>query len=79
MCAYMLSHVQFFATPLTIAQKAPLSMRFPSQEYWSRLAFPSPGDLNPRIEPMSPALAGGFFTEPLSHSNSSQQLETWLT
>ena len=40
----MLSHVQFFATPLTIAHKAPLSMRFPSQEYWSRLSS-SPGDL----------------------------------
>ena len=33
------------------------------QKYWSRLPFPSPGDLpNPGIEPMSPALAGGFFT-----------------
>jgi len=65
MCAYMLSHVQFFATPLTIAQKAPLSMRFPSQEYWSRLAFPSPGDLpDSRIQPAhlsSPALAVRFF------------------
>ena len=35
-------------------------------EYWSGLPFPSPGDLpNPRIEPTSPALPGGFFnTEP---------------
>jgi len=33
------------------------------QEYWSRLPFPTPGDLpNPRIEPVSPALAGRFFT-----------------
>ena len=55
MCACMLSHVQFFTTPLTIAHKAPLSMRFPSQEYWSRLAFPSPGDLPKlRIEPRFP-------------------------
>ena len=41
-------------------------MRFPRQEYWSRLPFPSPGDLpNPLIKPtslMSPALTGGFFT-----------------
>ena len=30
---------------------------------WSGLPFPSPGDLpDPGIEPMSPALAGGFFT-----------------
>ena len=41
-------------------------MRFSRQEYWSGLPFPSPGDLlNPGIEPISPALAGGFFT--LSH------------
>ena len=37
--------------------------RFPRQEYWSGLPFPSPGDLpDPGIEPVSPALAGGFFT-----------------
>jgi len=31
-------------------------MRFPRQEYWSGLSFPSPGDLpNPRIKPASPA------------------------
>jgi len=41
-------------------------MGFSMQEYWSGLPFPSPGDLSdPWIEPMSPALAGGFFiTEP---------------
>ena len=36
------------------------------QEHWSRLPFPSPGDLlDPGIKPTSPAspvLAGGFFT-----------------
>ena len=38
-------------------------MEFPRQEYWSGLPFPSPGDLpGPGIEPVSPALAGGFFT-----------------
>ena len=38
-------------------------MGIPRQEDWSGLPFPSPGDLpNPGIEPMSPALAGGFFT-----------------
>ena len=39
---------------------------FTRQEYWSRLPFPSPGDLpNLGIEPASPvfpALAGRFFT-----------------
>ena len=52
-----------FATPLTVACQAPLSMRFSKQEYWSGLPFPSPGDLpNPGTEPESPALAGGIFT-----------------
>ena len=41
-------------------------MGFSRQEYWSRLPFPTPGDLpNPGVEPVSvvsPALAGRFFT-----------------
>ena len=38
-------------------------MGFSRQEYWSGLAFSSPGHiLNPGIEPTSPALAGSFFT-----------------
>ena len=43
----------------------PLSMGFSSQESWSGLSFPSPGDFpDPGINPhlMSPALAGEFFT-----------------
>ena len=52
-----LSHVQLFATPWTVAYKAPLSMEFSRKEYWSGLPFPSPGDLpDPGIEPRSPAL-----------------------
>jgi len=35
---------------------------FPGKEYWSGLPFPSPGDLDPGIEPVSPALAGRLFT-----------------
>ena len=62
----------------TIARQAPLSMQSFRQEYWSRLPFPSPGDLpNPEIEPaalVSPALTGGSFTaeppgKPHSHYN----------
>ena len=53
----LLSHVRLFATPWTIAYKAPLSMEFSRQEYRSGLPFPSPGDLpDPGIEPGSPAL-----------------------
>ena len=41
------------STPWTIAHQAPLSVGFPTQEYWSGLPFPSPGDLpKPRIEPV---------------------------
>ena len=39
----LLSCVQLFAMPWTVAPQAPLSMRFPRQEYWSGLPFPSPG------------------------------------
>ena len=51
---YLLSRVQLFATPWTVAHQAPLSMRFSRQEYWSGLLFPSPGDLpDPGMEPGS--------------------------
>ena len=43
-------------------------MGFPWQGYWSGLSFLSLGDLcDPRIEPMSPALAIGFFTNEPYH------------
>ena len=62
----VVSCIQLFATPWTIAHQVPLSMGFPRLEYWSKLPFPSPGDLpDPRIEPVSlmpPVLAGRFFT-----------------
>ena len=57
---HALSHVWLFVT------QAPLSMRFSRQEYWSGFPFPTPGDLpNPAMKPespMSPSLAGWFFT-----------------
>ena len=50
-------------TPRTVVHQAPLSMGFSRQEYLSGLPFPSLGYLlDARIEPTSPALAGGFFT-----------------
>ena len=50
------------ATPWTVARQAPPSMIFSMQEYWNGLPFLFPGDLpDPGIEPMSHALAGGFF------------------
>ena len=47
--------------PWTVAHAAPLFMEFSRQEYWSRLLFPSPGDLpNPGTEPMAPTLGQIF-------------------
>ena len=40
----------------TIVLQAPLSMGFSRQKYWSKLPFPTPGDLlDPGIEPRSAA------------------------
>ena len=51
----LLSCVQLFVTPWTVACQAPLSMGFSQQAYWSGLPCPFPGDLpNPGIEPTSP-------------------------
>ena len=53
-------------TPWTVARQAPQAMGLYRRGYWSRLPFPSPGDLpHPGIKlasPGSPALTGGFFT-----------------
>ena len=66
LCAQLLSHVQLFATPWTVAYQAPLSTGCSSQKYWSGLPFPPPGHLSvPGIELRSLAflaLAGRFFT-----------------
>ena len=44
-------------TPWIVACQAPCPMEFSRQEYWSGLAFPSPGGFpNAGIEPGSPAL-----------------------
>ena len=57
------SIVSVSVTPWTVAHQAPLSMGFSRQVYRSGLPFPSPGNLpDPGIEPVSPVLAGGFFT-----------------
>ena len=66
-----LSHVRLFATPWTVAYKAPLSMEFSRQEYWNGLPFsrdlPDSG-----IEPGPPALqADAVPSEPPGKSLSS--------
>ena len=41
----VLSHVQFFVTPKTVALQVSLLVKFSRQEYWSGLLFPTPEDL----------------------------------
>ena len=53
----LISCVQFFQTPWTVAHQAPLSVEFSRQEYWSGLPFPSSGDLpDPGVKLASPAV-----------------------
>ena len=60
-CSVMSNSLQPYGS--YVACKAPLSIGFLRQEYWSGLPFPPPADLpNSGIKPMSPALAGRYFT-----------------
>ena len=64
-CVQLLSRVQLFLAPGTVAQQAPLSMNFQARILeW--VPFPTAGDHpKPGIESaslVSPALAGRFFT-----------------
>ena len=65
-CMPVLSCLWLFAIPWTIACQAPLSMQISRQEYWSRLPYPTSGDLpHQERKPAfltSLALAGRFFT-----------------
>ena len=71
---WLLSCVQLFATPRTVACQAPPSVEFTRQEYWSGLSFPSPGGLShPGIEPACPALQTGC----LSQSNRGSPGRSW--
>ena len=67
-CPQSFTHVRLSATPWTVACQAPLPMKFSRQEYWSRLPFPSPGDLsNPGTESaslVSPAFSIGLHGKP---------------
>ena len=68
------SFVSDSATPRTVARQAPRSMGLSWQECWSRLPFPSPGDLpNPETKPVFPALADGFSGKPYNHGTEEQR------
>ena len=78
----MLSHfspVQFFATPWTVAQQAPLSIGLPRQEQQSGWPFPSPGDLlDPGIKPTFPALqVDASWTKPPGKPNRNLSDLSW--
>ena len=64
--ACVLSHfscVRLFVIPWTGGHQPSMSVGFSWQEYWSGLPFPPPRDRpNPGIKPVSPGLAGRFFT-----------------
>ena len=76
MYAQSLNHV--FMTPWMVAHQSPLSMEVFRQEYWSRLPFPTPGNLpHPGIKPKSlasPALLADSL--PLCHLGSPEILCT---
>ena len=59
-CSLLLSRVQLFAIPWTVAHQAPLSVGFSRQKYWSGFPCPPPWDLpNSRFEPRSSILQAG--------------------
>ena len=50
----VLNHVWLFETWWTVTHPTPLSMRFPRQEYWGRLPFPSGVFLTQGLNPCLP-------------------------
>ena len=77
-CCLVVRLCPTLCNPMAGALQASLFIGFPGQKYWIGLSFPPPGGLSdPGIEPMSPALAGGFFTsvptrKPLSNYSRGQ-------
>ena len=65
-CTQLLSCIQLSVATWTVTHYAPLSVEFSRQEYWTRLPFPTLGDLpDLGIKPMflgSPELSDRFFT-----------------
>ena len=55
-----LSHVHLRASPWTVACKAPLSIGFSRQDYWSGLSRPPPGGIFP-TQGLDPCLLGLLY------------------
>ena len=74
-CLFAKQSPTLFATLWTIARQAPLSMRFPRQEYQSGLPLPSPGDLpNSKIKAVSCTAGGYLIAEPQGSPKNSYNL-----
>ena len=59
----LVSRVQLFVAPWTVAYEAIPFTEVSRQQYWTGVPFPSAGDLpNPGIKPRSPALRADTFT-----------------
>ena len=59
----VLSRVQLFVIPWTVAHQAPLSIGLSRQEYWSGLSGPPPrGSSQPRDRTQASHIADGFLT-----------------
>ena len=63
MCCAVLSYVQLFGTPQTVAYQAPLCMRILQARIleWVAISF-SRGSSKPRDQIQVSCIAGGFFT-----------------
>ena len=66
LCVLVVQSCLTLATPWTVTHQTPLSLDFSTQENWSGLSFPSPGDiLDSETELRSPALqADSLPSEP---------------
>ena len=65
-CCFIVKLCLTFCDPWTETHQTPTSLGFSRQEYWSKLPFPSPGDLpKPGIKHGSPTLqADSLLSEP---------------
>ena len=62
-CAKLLQSCLTLRDPMDCSMPGSSVHSFSRQVYWSGLSCPPPGALpDPGIEPVSPAMAGGFFT-----------------
>ena len=73
----LLSRVRLFSTPWTAAYKAPLSVGFSRQEYWSGLPFPSPilKEISPKysLEELMMKLKLQYFGHLMRRTNSLEE------